>query len=112
MTLAAPAGFAPRTTPRAEPFSIAVGTGSSCRIIRLRGALASEGARRLGQVLAVDAGGGEVCIDLTACTLLGHEALQVLADAAGRRRLTLVCPHGCIRGMLEFVGIGGRFLRG
>jgi anti-sigma B factor antagonist len=69
--------------------------------------IASAPALRSALETALDAGTQELWVDLCATTFMDSSGLHVLADAhrVAEERLTIVCPPGNVRRVLDLTGL-------
>ena len=69
--------------------------------------MASSPALRCALETALDAGTQELCVDLCATTFMDSSGLHVLVDAQqlAEGRLTIVCPPGNVRRVLDLTGV-------
>ena len=69
--------------------------------------IASAPALRFALETALDAGPQELCVDLCATTFMDSSGLHVLVDAqqTAEGRLTIVCPPGNVRRVLDLTGV-------
>lgn len=63
---------------------------------------------------ALDSSYGDLCLDLCGTTFMDSSGLHVLFDSHARaealqRRLTIVCPSGAVRRLLDVTGYAERF---
>jgi anti-anti-sigma factor len=89
---------------RRQSFSIDAEQAGSVRTLRLGGTVAVTASHHLAELLS-RTDREDVVVDLTECRLLDCSALQVLVDFAQSIRMTVICPPGCLGGMLRFVGL-------
>jgi anti-sigma B factor antagonist len=69
--------------------------------------IASSPALRSALETALDESAQEVCLDLCATTFMDSSGLHVLVDAhrLAEGRLTIVCPPGNVRRVLDLTGV-------
>ena len=71
--------------------------------------MASSPRLRAAVEAALDSGRRELCVDLRATTFMDSSGLHVLTDAhrTAAGRLTIVCPPGAVRRVLDLTGLAG-----
>jgi anti-anti-sigma regulatory factor len=100
---ALPAGPAPPQVDRL--FSIEGHELAGALCVQLRGTVGAAAGDGLADLVRSKGRDDEVIIDISDCRLVDGAALQALVDIALQVRLRVVCPHSCIRGVLQFVGL-------
>ena len=100
------------TTPSTSTFTIERREAGHRTVLAVAGEvdIASAPALRSALETALESGAHELWVDLCATTFMDSSGLHVLLDTHSladrlRRRLTVVCPPGNVRRVLDLTGI-------